>query len=147
MADFLFNVLKGFLWKYGDSRGVYMAQRKTGWDADIIPFCIFSHRWYWSLLTNSMASSDLIHMIIPPESLPCVTDVSLTDGNIISLYPEGQLVNTSPLHQVSCKMMTSMSSRSFIKSECLLFRPKTEEFRPWIFHVERLSDFITNFLK
>ncbi len=87
-----------------------------------------------------MASSDLIQMIIPPESLPCVTDVSLTDGNIISLYPEGQTVNTSPLHQVSCKMMTSMSSSSFIKSEFLLFRP--EKFRPLIFHVEKLSDFI-----
>ncbi len=77
-----------------------------------------------------MARSDLVQIIIPPESLPCVTDVSLTDGNIISLYPEGQPVNTSPLHQVPCRIMTSMSSSSFIKSEFLLFRPKTEEFRP-----------------
>lgn len=61
-----------------------------------------------SVLTNSMASSDLIQIIIPPESLPCVTDGSLTDGSKISLYPKGQPVTMSALHQVSCRMMISM---------------------------------------
>ncbi len=65
--------------------------------------------WYCPHLTNSMASSDLVQIIIPPESLPCVVDVSLTEDNIISLYPEGQPVDSSPLHQVSCKIMTSKS--------------------------------------
>lgn len=120
-----------------------MAQRKTGWDVDMMSFLIFSHRWYWSLLTNSMDSSDLDQIIIPPESLPCVVDLSLTEDNMISLYPEGQPVDSSPLHQVSCKIMISRSSISLIKSGFLLFRPKIEDFRPWMFHNEMLSDFIT----
>ncbi len=65
--------------------------------------------WYCPLLTNSMASSDLVQIIIPPKYLPCVVDVSLTEDNIIYLYPEGQPVDSSPLHQVSCKIMTSKS--------------------------------------
>ncbi len=75
----------------------------------MMPFLIFSHRWYCSLLTNSMDRSDLVQIIIPPESLPCVVDLSLTEDNIVSLYPEGQPVDSSPLHQVSCKIMTSKS--------------------------------------
>ncbi len=57
-------------------------------------------------LIESM-SSVLYHISIPPESLPCVTPLSLVDGKMISLNPIGQPVDKSLTFHVSCSIIMS----------------------------------------
>ncbi len=78
------------------------------------------------VLIESM-SSVLYHISIPPESLPCVTPLSLVDGKIIYLNPIGQPVDKSLTFHVSYSIIISEFRISLLKSECWLLTPKMED--------------------
>lgn len=85
-------------------------------------------------------SSSLYHTMMPPESLPRLMWGFFREGTISSLYPLGQCVDTSARLHVSWRIITSMLFILFTKSGSVLFIPKVEEHRPWIFQLLILND-------
>ena len=88
VTNLWFRMDKLSSFKEGDSEGgMYVTQRKTFLSVKMHFLLIFNQIKNSPVLINSIegVSSDLYHISIPPESLPCVIPFHLVDGRIISL--------------------------------------------------------------